>query len=94
MTPGTNIPIVVQSGRWRRRIALNVTACTNNTPAAGTFRMPKNRTDGLGGVADIPKIAVEMGSEEVLECGLLKFGIDPNEILPRTGSADAHRIQL
>lgn len=95
VTPGVNVPIVVQSGRWRRKVILpTVTACVTNTPAAGTFRMPQNRTDGAGGFADIPKMAIELGSEEALECLLLKIGISGSEIQPRTAATNANRVQL
>jgi hypothetical protein len=94
VTPGTNIPIVVQSGRWRRKIELpTVTACTTLTPAAGTFRMPKNRTDGLGGVADIPRTALVTSDNESLECLLLKIGISSTEFAPYTTAAP-QRIRM
>jgi hypothetical protein len=94
VTPGPNARIVVQSGRWRREITTNVTACGANAKPAGTFRMPKNRTDGNGGVADIPKMALVMGRQESLECMFLRMGISQSEIQKRTGPADAARIQL
>ncbi len=93
VTPGANIPITVQSGRWRRTAAVNVTACTANVQPTGTFRMPRGRTDGLGGVADIPKIAVVTGGLESLECLFYKIGIR-SEIERRTSSAQPERIQL
>lgn len=55
---GSNIPLVVQSGQWRREIMLKtVNSCVNNTvttsscvsavPAAScALRLPKNHTDG------------------------------------------------
>lgn len=53
---GTNIPIVVQMGKWRREIVLSaITACTgnvvtNNCTAADKslcqLRLPRNQTDG------------------------------------------------
>lgn len=94
VSPGTAVPIVVQSGRWRRAITMNVPACTTTAVPNGTLRMPKNRTDGLGGVANIPKIAIVMGDRESLECGILKYGIDPSEFARRTGPGDANRIQF
>jgi len=94
VSPGTAVPIVVQSGRWRRQITVNVTACADNAPAAGTFHLPSSRTDGLGGVAEIPKMAVATGNHDPLECLLLKMGIASSEIQRRVSSADANRIQL
>lgn len=94
VSPGTAVPIVVQSGRWRRAVTVNVPACTTTAVANGTLRMPKNRTDGLNGVANIPKTALAMGGAESLECWLRRVGIDAAEMRPRTGPGDANRIQL
>jgi hypothetical protein len=94
VTPGVTIPIVVQSGRWRRQIMLPpVPACLPTTPAAGTFRMPQNRTDGFGGFADIPRTALVMSDNEALECLLLKMGISPSEFASYTAGAP-QRIRL
>ncbi|MBS2011872.1 MAG: hypothetical protein JST00_03200 [Deltaproteobacteria bacterium] len=94
VTPSPNTRIVVQSGRWRREIVTSVSACAANAPAAGTFRMPRNRTDGNGGVADIPKMAIVTGNQESLVCMFRKMGVAATEIGPRTGVADPYRIQL
>ena len=94
LSPGPNVPIVVQSGRWRRQVNMAITACVNNpVPAAAPLRMPRNRTDGLGGVADIPKTAIVSGNQESLECLLVKIGITPAEIMGRQTAADANRFQ-
>ncbi|MDB4933821.1 MAG: Tryptophan synthase alpha chain [Labilithrix sp.] len=95
VSPGAAVPIVVQSGRWRRMITLNVPACATTAIPDGTLRMPKNRTDGLNSVADIPKMALVIGSGESLECWLKKVGLDTTtEVLPRTAAGQAHRIHL
>jgi len=73
---GTNIPIVVQMGKWRREIILpSVTQCANNVLSPGTLRLPKNLTDGVS--ASMPQIAFVSGSADPFECMLLKAGIDP-----------------
>ncbi len=89
VAPSPNARIVVQSGRWRRQVTMNVPACQTTTVPAGTLRMPKNRTEG-----DIPKTALVLGDQETLECMFRKMGVDATEIGPRTGAADAKRIQL
>jgi hypothetical protein len=90
VSPGTSVPIVVQSGRWRRRVNIPVTACALNTPAAGTFKMPKDRTEG-----DIPKIALIQNNYDPLECWLRKVGVAASEILPRTNATvTSNRIDL
>jgi hypothetical protein len=88
-TPGINQTLVIQSGRWRRRVSVPVTACTTNNIAAASTRLPKNRNEG-----DIPKTAFVQGNREALECTLLKFGIDSAEIARRTGTGNLQRIQL
>jgi hypothetical protein len=88
-TPGLNQPLVIQSGRWRRTIPVNVTACGNTAIPDGVARLPRTRFEG-----DIPKMAFVQGNREALECTLIKFGIATSEIARRTGPGDAHRIQL
>ncbi|MBX3217005.1 MAG: hypothetical protein KF850_33540 [Labilithrix sp.] len=85
VSPGAAVPIVVQSGRWRRRVNVNVSnVCgVNGAPAIpnGTFRMPRNATEG-----DIPKIAIVKTHKEAMECWLRKVGIDASEFAPRTAA--------
>ncbi len=93
MTPGPAQTVIVQSGRWRRKIALAVTACGVNTPAAGTFRLPQSRTDGLGAQADIPKMAIATGDRESIECLFAKMGVASSEITSPT-AATPGRIHM
>jgi hypothetical protein len=85
---GTNIPLVVQMGKWRRKVTLPVvTSCTANNIAATYTRLPKNRFDGDNLQADIPKMAIATGSADPFECLLLKTGIDASEIqIPGTSA--------
>lgn len=72
---GQNVPIIVTTGKWRRKVIIpNVTACTDNPMPDGTFRLPKNRTEG-----DIPRIAVVTGGCDPLACILSKIGLDATE---------------
>jgi hypothetical protein len=95
MPAGTNIPLVVQMGKWRREILLTkVSACTSNTvngnctaadPSLCVARLPGNQNDGYNATtkaydhADLPKIAMVSGSADPFECMLLKAGISPSE---------------
>lgn len=73
---GTNIPIVLQIGKWRRGMVLpQVKACVDNPLAAGTVRLPKNGTEG-----NLPRIAATMGACDPLGCILPKLGIDAVEV--------------
>lgn len=87
MPVGTNIPLVIQSGKWRRQIVIpSVAACTNTAIAASTTRFPRNKTEG-----DIPKIAIVTGDGDAVECLFRKLGIDDAEV---TASSGAGRIHL
>lgn len=83
---GTNVPLVVQIGKWRRQVVLpNVPACTDTAVAASLTRLPKNRSEG-----DIPLIAVSTGAAGSLECLLRKVGIDDTEFATPPSAARVH----
>lgn len=112
VSPGASgtVPIVVQSGRWRRKI--NVTsndlvgggalaACALNTVKDGALRMPRstnlttdNPTSQAGLQVNIPKTALVLGEREGLECWVRKIGIADNEMRPRLASGNTARFQL
>src|SRR5687768_3299239 len=60
---GTDIPIVIQTGRWRRQVTMTIAACTDNALPAEKSHLPRNRTQG-----DIPKMAIATGQLDSLEC--------------------------
>jgi hypothetical protein len=76
---GSNIPLVIQSGRWRRQVVVPSTAACTNTPFSAS--MPANQSQG-----DIPKIAIATGSEDSVECVLRKIGISDTEFTDPSGS--------
>jgi hypothetical protein len=72
---GSNIPLVIQIGHWRRQVIVpSTSACTTTQVAANLTNMPQDHTQG-----DIPRIAIDTGSADPFECLLLKMGIG-NEI--------------
>ena len=82
-----NVPLVIQTGKWRRQLVLpNVAPCEDAPLPATDTRLPKDRTEG-----DIPKIAISTGSADALECLPLKLGISPTEI---TTPGAGGRIQM
>jgi hypothetical protein len=81
---GSNIPVVVQLGRWRRIFTYSVThACGNN--AIGDLHLPRNSSQG-----DIPRMALSTGNVDTLECLLRKIGIDDGEFSNPANSGRVH----
>jgi len=72
---GKNIPIIITTGKWRRKIVMpEVIGCTDTQVPDALFRLPKNRTEG-----EMPRIAVSLGQCDGLACILSKLGIDASE---------------
>jgi hypothetical protein len=81
--PGKNVPIVVQTGKWRKEFTIpNVTKCIDNPQPDKSLRLPKNgTTDG-----NLPDIAISTGKSDSLECLLLRIGVDPAEWIGGAGA--------
>ena len=81
---GTNIPVVIVAGKWRRQITVPGTAACTNT--SFSTRFPKNQSEG-----DIPRIAISTGSADAVECVFRKIGMDDTEFTDAGGTG---RINL
>jgi hypothetical protein len=80
---GLNIPVVIQTGKWRRRVVLpEVKACQDNVfTGVDTFRLPKNQGEG-----HLPKIAMTRGGADSLECLLRRIGVSDTEFTNPDGT--------
>jgi hypothetical protein len=75
---GSNVPLVIQVGKWRRVFHINVTACQDNPQADKTLLLPNSvlpsDTDD-----NMPDIAVSTGNADTLECLMTRIGLPPPE---------------
>lgn len=84
---GSDIPLVIQVGDWRREINIGTVApCVNTSVPDRTLKLPTNQREG-----DIPSIAVATGRLDALECLIRKLGVDDSEF---TNPRDGGRVQL
>jgi hypothetical protein len=94
MPSGTDIPLVITTGKWRRIINLpQVNACGPNliTSTADTT-LPKSHDDMTPNTksVDMPNVAITTGSADSLECLVRRLGIADKEITTSTGSGHVH----
>lgn len=83
---GDDIPLVVQIGKWRRKVTLpKIEQCVENPVDVSYTRLPKNSAEG-----DIPRIAVTTGRCDQLACLLPKLGLDASEFTPANGPGKLH----
>jgi len=83
---GSDIPLVIQLGKWRRQVKINVNECVDNKITDKNLtRLPKNQKEG-----DMPKIAVTVGGCDRLSCMLPKVGIDASEFGADGSAAAVH----
>jgi hypothetical protein len=85
---GTNIPLVIQLGKWRKQVKVStVTACQDNPQPDKSLTLPATHLEG-----DIPNIAISTGGADTLECLLLRMGVAASEYEP--GGQGPGRIHI
>jgi hypothetical protein len=87
---GTNVPLVIQSGKWRMWYTLpKVTPCVDNPVPDKTLHLPRNHNEG-----DIPQIAISTGAADSLECLLKRMGLDDSEYVAGPGTATGGHLHI
>jgi hypothetical protein len=71
---GTNVPFVVQTGKWRYVFRVTTKDCANTAVPDGVARLPRNHNEG-----DMPQMALLTGSADNLGCFLSGIGIANSE---------------
>ncbi len=87
---GSKVPLVLQVGKWRRSLTINVTACQNNAQADKSLTLPGTVASGDTD-NNMPDIAVSTGSADTLECLLVRMGVAEAEyVAGASGSGHVH----
>jgi hypothetical protein len=87
---GTNVPLVIQVGKWRKQITVpKIDPCAENFMSdPSVMRLPAKQSEG-----DMPQIAIATGGCDAFECLLQKIGIDPGEFTNENGGGKVHVYQ-
>jgi hypothetical protein len=83
---GSNVPLVLQLGRWRRQVVVpEIKACVDNPLPAELTRFPRNSSEG-----DIPAMGLVSSGYDPEECILRKIGIDDSEFTTPDANGRVH----
>ena len=84
---GRDVPLVIQSGKWRRRITVPfVSPCVENViDDPDATRLPRSQREG-----NMARIAVVTGVEDPVECFLRRVGIADSEFTTPTGGGSVN----
>jgi hypothetical protein len=80
---GKGVPLVLQIGKWRRALTINVTACQDNSQQDKSLTLPS--TVAAGSDDNLPDIAVSTGAADTLECLMSRIGLPMSEYVAGAG---------
>jgi hypothetical protein len=81
---GSSVPLVLQIGKWRRSLQVNVASCQNNGQPDKSLTLPgtvANPDDNM------PDIAVSTGYADTLECLMKRIGLPESEYVAGAGGS-------
>jgi hypothetical protein len=90
---GKNIPLVIQVGKWRRYVTVDVAACVDNPLTQEQTRLPRSQKE-TSPYDNVPQIAVSTGGADGLECVLRKIGIADGEFTVPLDQGGTGRVSL
>jgi hypothetical protein len=78
--PSGATKVVVELGKWQRVFTQNIVSCQANTASNGAYgshlTLPSTHLQG-----NIPRVAVDTGAVDAMECVLTKMGIAASELV-------------
>ncbi|HWO19615.1 MAG TPA: carboxypeptidase-like regulatory domain-containing protein [Kofleriaceae bacterium] len=83
---GTDIPVILTIGKWRRQVKVPVIDdCTATQLPSTETSLPKRKAEG-----EMPRIAISTGSSDALECLARKLGVADSEFTNSAGDGRVH----
>ncbi len=77
---GPGVTVVIQLGKWRRVLTLNVTPCVDNALTQSQTRLPRKQAE-FSPYDNIPRFAISTGDVDVMQCVMRKMGIADSEFV-------------
>jgi hypothetical protein len=88
---GKGVPLVLQVGKWRRSLHVDVASCQDNPQPDKSLTLPG--TIPAGDTDDnMPDIAVSTGVADTLECLMMRIGLPASELV--AGSSPAGHVHI